>query len=159
MPRQHGCQPVKQLLHEGWYFDALWNGLCFEFIQLASEQSQNRATFRVRQNIIPVINVALARNLYSFNDEQCNCIICREFPMVTDWSVLTCQLNNRASANSTAASELLLPVPVSSVRPNEFLCPYETHCFALCMCCDFFACDCRMKCSDGCNCFHDQVSN
>ena len=67
MPRQHGCQPVKQLLQEGWYFDALGNGLCFEFIQLASEQSQNRATFRVRQNIIPVINVALARNLYSFN--------------------------------------------------------------------------------------------
>ena len=35
------------------------------------------------------------------------------------------------------------------------MCQYETHCFALCMCCDFFACDCRMKCSDGCDCFHD----
>ena len=83
------------------------------------------------------------------------CIICREFPTVADWSLLTCQLNNRASANTT---DMLFPVRVSSVRPSEFLCPYETHCFALCMCCDFFACDCRMKCSDGCNCFHDQVS-
>ena len=46
---------------------------------------------------------------------------------------------------------------LSHVRPSEFLCSYETHCFALCMCCDFFACDCRMKCSDGCQCFHDQT--
>ena len=86
------------------------------------------------------------------------CIICREFPTVADWSLLTCQLNNRASANTTTTPDMLFPVRVSSVRPSEFLCPYETHCFALCMCCDFFACDCRMKCSDGCNCFHDQVS-
>ena len=67
MPRQHGCQPVKQLLREGRYFDALGNGLCFESKQLSSEQSQNRATFRVRQYIIPIINVSLARNLYPFN--------------------------------------------------------------------------------------------
>jgi hypothetical protein len=25
------------------------------------------------------------------------------------------------------------------------------------MCCDFFACDCRMKCSDGCDCYHDST--
>ena len=26
-----------------------------------------------------------------------------------------------------------------------FLCEYEAHCFALCQCCDFVACDCRMQ--------------
>ena len=25
------------------------------------------------------------------------------------------------------------------------------------MCCDFFACDCRMQCPEGCSCFHDSV--
>ncbi len=92
----------------------------------------------------------------------------REFPLVEDWHGLQCRLNNRgnnslvydeanevATTTTTTASDLY---NVSSVRPSEFLCSYETHCFALCMCCDFFACDCRMKCSDGCHCYHDQVS-
>ncbi len=59
-----------------------------------------------------------------------------------------------ASPNSTAG-HLVLPLP--EVQLSEFLCPYATHCFALCMCCDFFACDCRMKCSDGCDCYHDST--
>ena len=46
---------------------------------------------------------------------------------------------------------------MSEIQPQEFLCPYEKHCFALCKCCDFFACDCRMKCSEGCDCYHDQT--
>jgi len=32
---------------------------------------------------------------------------------------------------------------------------YEAHCIPQCFCCDFFACDCRMQCPDGCSCFHD----
>ena len=52
-------------------------------------------------------------------------------------------------------SHLVLPLP--QVQLSEFLCPYSTHCFALCMCCDFFACDCRMKCSEGCDCYHDST--
>ena len=83
----------------------------------------------------------------------------REFPRVSDWSELQCTLNNRKQPSKVAAdnSSLSVSTAVSGVRPSEFLCSYETHCFALCMCCDFFACDCRMKCSDGCHCFHDQV--
>lgn len=82
-----------------------------------------------------------------------------------DWDNLTCSLNNRnidANERSLAetngsSSKMLFFVPLSTVAPREFLCEYETHCFALCMCCDFFACDCRMKCSEGCSCFHDQT--
>ena len=33
---------------------------------------------------------------------------------------------------------------------------YETHCFALCHCCDFYACDCKMTCPQNCTCYHDQ---
>ena len=47
-------------------------------------------------------------------------------------------------------------VPVNTVLPGEFLCQYDAHCSAQCMCCDFYACDCRFQCPDGCSCFHDQ---
>merc|ERR1719510_1573402 len=46
---------------------------------------------------------------------------------------------------------------MTSVPSNQFLCHYESHCFSLCMCCDFFGCDCRMQCPDGCSCFHDST--
>ena len=39
-----------------------------------------------------------------------------------------------------------------------FLCHYTTHCFSLCRCCTFLACDCRMSCPDMCTCSHDEVS-
>ncbi|CAL4123248.1 unnamed protein product, partial [Meganyctiphanes norvegica] len=32
-----------------------------------------------------------------------------------------------------------------------------SHCFALCQCCDFIACDCQMTCPDGCSCYHDNT--
>ena len=44
---------------------------------------------------------------------------------------------------------------VAWLPKEDFLCQYQTHCFALCMCCDFFACDCRMQCPEGCSCHHD----
>ncbi len=46
-------------------------------------------------------------------------------------------------------------VPLVEARNEQFLCPYETHCFALCKCCDFDACDCEMSCPDNCTCYHD----
>ncbi|XP_053679901.1 toll-like receptor Tollo [Anopheles nili] len=47
-------------------------------------------------------------------------------------------------------------VPLVEAQPNQFLCKYETHCFALCHCCDFYACDCKMECPKQCTCYHDQ---
>lgn len=48
---------------------------------------------------------------------------------------------------------------ISTLKSSEFLCAYDTHCFALCHCCDFDACDCKMKCPVGCTCFHDHTWN
>ena len=70
-------------------------------------------------------------------------------PQVMDLDNVKCRLNNKVDAN--------LQVPIMQVRNEEFLCPYQAHCFALCMCCDFFACDCRMQCPEGCSCFHDST--
>ncbi|XP_055906844.1 toll-like receptor Tollo [Eupeodes corollae] len=47
-------------------------------------------------------------------------------------------------------------VPLIEAKSNEFLCKYEAHCFALCHCCDYYACDCKMQCPDRCSCYHDQ---
>lgn len=47
-------------------------------------------------------------------------------------------------------------VPLVEAAPYQFLCKYEFHCFALCHCCDFDACDCEMTCPTNCTCYHDQ---
>ena len=46
-------------------------------------------------------------------------------------------------------------IPLVDADPVDFLCTYKTHCFALCHCCDFDACDCEMSCPDNCTCYHD----
>ncbi|XP_049846539.1 toll-like receptor Tollo [Schistocerca gregaria] len=47
-------------------------------------------------------------------------------------------------------------MPLTEASPKQFLCKYEFHCFALCHCCDFDACDCKMTCPTNCTCYHDQ---
>ena len=71
----------------------------------------------------------------------------RQHARVADADKIECQLNNQYGHSA--------PVKMQELKKTDFLCPYQAHCFALCMCCDFFACDCRMKCSDGCDCYHD----
>ncbi|XP_037079540.1 toll-like receptor Tollo [Pollicipes pollicipes] len=51
------------------------------------------------------------------------------------------------------------PIPLPLTKPADFLCNYERHCFALCHCCNYVACDCEMKCPDGCSCYHDHTWN
>ena len=109
----------------------------------------------------------------------------RQHPRVLDLDNVYCKLNNRnpkpkngnlLSGNSYHRDQYLpdstdkkshrigsidesadQTVPIMQVKKQEFLCQYQAHCFALCMCCDFFACDCRMQCPDGCSCFHDST--
>lgn len=47
-------------------------------------------------------------------------------------------------------------IPLLEAKPSQFLCTYKAHCFALCHCCDFDACDCEMTCPTNCTCYHDQ---
>ena len=70
----------------------------------------------------------------------------RQYPRVMDLDSVRCKLNNRPAE---------LELPITQIQKTDFLCPYQAHCFALCMCCAFFACDCRMQCPDGCSCFRD----
>ncbi|CAG9822796.1 unnamed protein product [Phaedon cochleariae] len=72
----------------------------------------------------------------------------RQYPQVLDLDAVTCEL-----AHSRGAP----PQPLLNLKPSNFLCPYETHCFALCHCCEFDACDCEMTCPDKCTCYHDHT--
>ena len=69
---------------------------------------------------------------------------------VADLDSLVCALNGVADglSNSSLAS-------VQDLVPGQFMCQYEAHCIQQCFCCDFFACDCRMQCPEGCACYHD----
>ena len=66
-------------------------------------------------------------------------------PFISDRNQLECMLPKSKEV-----------VPLSLALPEDFLCSYQTHCSADCMCCDFYACDCRSQCPEGCECFHDQ---
>ncbi|XP_013192163.1 toll-like receptor Tollo [Amyelois transitella] len=71
----------------------------------------------------------------------------RTQPKLMDLDSINCKLlYNRGNAY----------VPLVEAAPHQFLCKYEFHCFALCHCCDFDACDCEMTCPNNCTCYHDQ---
>lgn len=48
-------------------------------------------------------------------------------------------------------------VPVVTVEPQQFLCTYRRHCFPVCHCCEFDACDCEQTCPRNCTCYHDHT--
>ncbi|CAK9802107.1 Toll-like receptor Tollo [Anthophora quadrimaculata] len=70
----------------------------------------------------------------------------RQYPRVMDLDMVTCDM---VHARATPRRPLL------SLKPKDFLCQYDAHCFALCHCCDFDACDCEMTCPNNCSCYHD----
>ena len=95
--------------------------------------------------------------LMSSNPFHCSCEMqwmvnpaySERLPAIADLEEAECLVNYYG--NTTATARMV------SVPSNQFLCQYESHCFSLCMCCDFFGCDCRMQCPDGCSCFHDST--
>lgn len=71
----------------------------------------------------------------------------RQYPVVMDLPGVYCKLlYNRDNRY----------VPLSEIGASQFVCTYKTHCFAVCQCCEFDACDCEMTCPANCTCYHDQ---
>ena len=73
----------------------------------------------------------------------------RRHPRVMDLDKVTCTLPYPRNEENR--------VPFLETHASQFLCPYTSHCFALCQCCDFMACDCQMTCPHGCSCYHDDT--
>jgi len=70
------------------------------------------------------------------------------YPRIMDLDAVLCAINGARNASLA---------PVSTLQSQQFLCQYEAHCIPQCFCCDFFACDCRMQCPEGCACYHDNL--
>ncbi|GAB6032504.1 TIR [Chamberlinius hualienensis] len=72
----------------------------------------------------------------------------RQHPRIMDLESIYCRLLHH--------QDRVTFVPLVEVQPAQFLCSYSTHCFPVCHCCDFDACDCEMTCPTNCTCYHDQ---
>lgn len=72
----------------------------------------------------------------------------RQHPRLMDQTNIECRM---------PTERLPAERPLTSLTIQDFLCPYNIHCFALCQCCDYVACDCEMICPDNCTCYHDQT--
>lgn len=70
----------------------------------------------------------------------------RQHPRIMDLENVLCKMTHTRGVTHIALSNL---------RSTDFLCTYETHCFTLCQCCEFDACDCEMTCPNNCSCYHD----
>ncbi|KAH1029320.1 hypothetical protein HUJ05_002579 [Dendroctonus ponderosae] len=73
-----------------------------------------------------------------------------KYPQVMDLDNVMCKMTNAKGMSH---------MPLSQAKVSDFVCIYETHCFTLCHCCDFDACDCEMTCPNNCSCYHDQTWN
>ena len=74
----------------------------------------------------------------------------RQYPRMVDVQHIECQLSFTKKRSSIA---------LTKADSSQFLCPYKSHCFALCHCCEFDACDCEMTCPENCTCYYDQSWN
>lgn len=92
------------------------------------------------------------------NPFQCDCTMewlqrinkldhLRQHPRVMDLDSIYCKLLYNRDRTF---------IPLVEAEPSQFLCTYKTHCYALCHCCDYDACDCEMTCPSNCTCYHDQ---
>nr|CAH7734364.1 unnamed protein product [Callosobruchus chinensis] len=117
------------------------------------------------QNALRIAPVPLNRSLPEVylggNPFHCDCTMewlqlinnmsaSRQYPKVMDLENVMCKMTH---------SRGMTHMPLNQAKTSDFLCTYETHCFALCHCCDFDACDCEMTCPNNCTCYHDQTWN
>ncbi|CAG4930503.1 unnamed protein product [Colias eurytheme] len=70
----------------------------------------------------------------------------RQYPRIMDLENVICKMTHTRSVTH---------ITLSNLKATDFLCTYETHCFTLCHCCDYVACDCQMTCPNNCSCYHD----
>lgn len=126
-------------------------------VDLTGNRIRNLELYSLRISAVPE-NKPLPQFFIGDNDYLCDCTMewlqrvnrqmqNRIQPLVMDLDSIECQL---------LYDRERLYVPLLEVTHSQFLCKYDSHCFALCHCCDFDACDCEMTCPTNCTCYHDQ---
>lgn len=80
--------------------------------------------------------------------QRINNFTSRQHPKIMDLHVIECVMPHNRGA----------PIrPIETVEITEFVCPYDSHCFSLCNCCDQIDCECDMTCPKNCSCYRDQA--
>ncbi|KAK7580762.1 hypothetical protein V9T40_001391 [Parthenolecanium corni] len=82
--------------------------------------------------------------------QRINKLEIRQHPLIMDLDSIYCKLTYDREREF---------LPLVKAQPSQFLCAYKSHCYTLCQCCPFDACDCEMNCPVNCLCFHDQTWN
>jgi len=82
--------------------------------------------------------------------QRINKLEIRQHPVIMDLDSIYCKLTYDREREF---------LPLVKAQPSQFLCAYQSHCYTLCQCCPFDACDCEMNCPANCSCFHDQTWN
>ncbi|XP_065156657.1 toll-like receptor 7 [Atheta coriaria] len=129
-------------------------------VDMYSNDLVNLELTALRMPPVP-LNRSLAEIYLGGNPFHCDCSMewlqlinnmteTRQYPRVMDLDNVMCRMTH---------SRGMTHMPLVRAKPGDFLCTYETHCFALCHCCDFDACDCEMTCPSNCTCYHDQTWN
>ncbi|XP_063988423.1 toll-like receptor Tollo [Diachasmimorpha longicaudata] len=126
-------------------------------VDLKGNRIQNLETYALRISAVPA-DKPLPEFYIGDNQYLCDCTMewlqrvnrqnqSRIHPQVMDLDSIFCKL---------LYDRERMYVPLVEASHSQFLCKYESHCFALCHCCDFDACDCEMTCPNNCTCYHDQ---
>lgn len=87
-------------------------------------------------------------NMAWFKTVNMDEVVANGFPIIIDLESIYCQLIH---------SKVRAVVPLVEAKVEDFMCTYKAHCFALCHCCDYDACDCEMTCPHNCTCYHDSA--
>ncbi|KAK0089180.1 hypothetical protein PV325_008626 [Microctonus aethiopoides] len=126
-------------------------------VDLKGNRIQNLETYALRISAVPA-DKPLPEFYIGDNHYLCDCTMewlqhvnkqnqSRIYPKVMDLESIYCKL---------LYDRERVYVPLVEALHSQFLCKYDSHCFALCHCCDFDACDCEMTCPSNCTCYHDQ---
>lgn len=133
-------------------------------VNLTRVDLYSNALTKIHLHTLRLAPIAPSKSLPEFylggNPFECDCtmdwlqsvnnLTARQHPRVMDLANVECIMPHERGA---------VVRTIASLNAKDFLCKYETMCFALCHCCDFDACDCEMICPNNCTCYHDQTWN
>lgn len=144
------------------------NKFNISFVDLTNNSLQSLDNNALRLKA-PLINKPSAEFFVASNPYFCDCTMdwlqrintldsqlnqlnsnAKQYPKMTDLELIQCQLPFSRQNHL---------VPLTKANSSNFLCKYKSHCFALCHCCDFDACDCEQLCPENCTCFYDATWN
>jgi len=124
---------------------------------------KNLSRVELQDNQLSTIQMA---SLYTDSFEQAPEVLLAGNPMLCDCQLDWLQNIDRLSDRSGQLANILDIESLTCTHKEnghvvllsdagQLTCQYQAHCQPQCFCCDFYACDCRMQCPEGCTCYHD----